>query len=117
VDDPLSLVPAGQDQFAYQQVNDYVDSRGTEINAVFRWDSMKFFLGYTHADVREHSRARLSLPRSLRQWRKGMRRTGRTFQSLSLPTGFGEQTFRRFRSVVFNGRSWRGRRRYRTWQS
>ncbi|MFK8028821.1 MAG: TonB-dependent receptor plug domain-containing protein [Gammaproteobacteria bacterium] len=54
VEDPLRIVQVEPDQFAYQQINDYVDSRGTEVNAVFKWESFKLFLGYTHADVREH---------------------------------------------------------------
>jgi len=54
VDDPLSLVPEGEDYFAYRQVEDYLDTRGTEINAAWRWEYIKLFLGYTHADVREH---------------------------------------------------------------
>jgi iron complex outermembrane receptor protein len=30
-----------------------LDSRGTEINVAWRWEYVKLFLGYTHADVRE----------------------------------------------------------------
>jgi len=54
VDDPLSLVPEGESQFVYRQINDYLDTSGTEINAVWRWQNLKLFLGYTHADVVEH---------------------------------------------------------------
>lgn len=54
VDDPLSLVPDTDDQFVYRQIDDYLDTSGTEINAVWRWENLKLFLGYTHADVREH---------------------------------------------------------------
>ena len=53
VDDPLSLVEEGRDQFVYRQPVDYLDSRGTEINVAWRWEYVKLFLGYTHADVRE----------------------------------------------------------------
>jgi outer membrane receptor for ferrienterochelin and colicins len=54
VDDPLSLVEEGRDQFVYRQLVDYLDSRGTEINVAWRWEYIKLFLGYTDADVREH---------------------------------------------------------------
>lgn len=54
VDDPLSLIPEAASQFVYQQINDYLDTSGTEINAVWRWEHLKLFLGYTHADVAEH---------------------------------------------------------------
>lgn len=54
VDDPLSLVEEGASQFVYRQINDYLDTTGTEINAVWRWQNLKLFLGYTHADVVEH---------------------------------------------------------------
>lgn len=54
VDDPLRLVAQGADQYVYSQPSDYLDTRGTEINAVWRWQDFKLFLGYTHADVEEH---------------------------------------------------------------
>ena len=54
VNDPLQLVPEETGQFAFRQLDDYVDTRGTEINAVWSWENLKLFLGYTHADVREH---------------------------------------------------------------
>lgn len=54
VNDPLILEETTPDVYAYGQPVPYVDTRGTEVNAVWRWDYMKFFLGYTHADVREH---------------------------------------------------------------
>jgi outer membrane receptor for ferrienterochelin and colicins len=55
VADPLRLIQIDTDQFAFRQPNDTLDSRGTEINAVFRWDDFKIFLGYTHADVEENT--------------------------------------------------------------
>ncbi|MEX0617523.1 MAG: TonB-dependent receptor [Pseudohongiellaceae bacterium] len=54
VDDPLRLVPQGEDRLAFRQPDDYLDTRGTEINAVWSWENLRFFLGYTYADVREH---------------------------------------------------------------
>lgn len=54
VNDPLRLIQIDTDRYAFRQMNDYLDSRGAEINAVWRWDNFKIFLGYTHADVEEH---------------------------------------------------------------
>jgi iron complex outermembrane receptor protein len=56
VNDPLNLVEVGVDEYVYRQGVPYIDTRGTEMNAVWRWDSFKFFLGYTHADVVEHQK-------------------------------------------------------------
>ena len=56
VKDPLTLVEESDGIFAYQQPVPYMDTRGTEINAVWRWNYLKFFLGYTNADVQEHGR-------------------------------------------------------------
>lgn len=54
VNDPLSLVQESASEYAYRQIIDHLDTRGTEVNAVWRWDYVKFFFGYTYADVREH---------------------------------------------------------------
>lgn len=55
VEDPLRLIQIDTDQYAFRQPNDHLDSRGAEINAVWRWDNFKIFLGYTHADVEEQT--------------------------------------------------------------
>ena len=60
VNDPLTLVEEEPDVYAYRQPLRYTDTRGTEINAVWRWDYLKFFLGYTLADAREHSQGETS---------------------------------------------------------
>lgn len=54
VEDPLLLELHGDQSYAYQQPLPTIDSRGTELNAVWRWSDYKFFLGYTHADVQQH---------------------------------------------------------------
>ena len=56
VNDPLNLVEVGADEYVYRQPVPYIDTRGTEMNAVWRWDAFKFFLGYTRADVLEHQK-------------------------------------------------------------
>jgi len=53
VDDPLRLIQIDADQYAFSQPNDHLESRGAEINAVWRWDDFKIFLDYTYADVEE----------------------------------------------------------------
>ncbi len=58
VNDPLRLVPQGRDQYAYQQLDDYLDTKGAEINAVWSRENLKLFIGYTHADVQEHRKGR-----------------------------------------------------------
>lgn len=54
VDDPLRLLQVDGDRYEYAQPSDYIDTRGAELNAIWRWLDFKVFLGYTHADVEEH---------------------------------------------------------------
>ena len=51
------LVPTGDETYIFAQPVPSIDTRGTEINAVWRWNDYKFFLGYTHADVNERRRS------------------------------------------------------------
>lgn len=55
VDDPLRLQRQEDELFRFAQPVDYIDTRGAEVNAVWRWQDFKFFLGYTHTDVQEHN--------------------------------------------------------------
>lgn len=55
VDKPMRLIPTVQDKLSYHQPDDYLDTRGTEINSVWERENFKLLLGYTHADVQEHS--------------------------------------------------------------
>ena len=54
VNDPLQLEAMTQGQYIFSQPQDYLDSKGTEINAAWFWNDFKLFLGYTHTDVEEH---------------------------------------------------------------
>ena len=54
VDDPLHLVRQTGNQFVYSQPTEYLDTKGTEINAAWYWNDFKLFLGYTYTDVEEH---------------------------------------------------------------
>ncbi|NKB32825.1 MAG: TonB-dependent receptor plug domain-containing protein [Pseudomonadales bacterium] len=60
VDDPLQLELVAPNQYAFSQPQDYLDSKGTEINAAWFWNDFKLFLGYTHTDVEEHGPAGVS---------------------------------------------------------
>lgn len=54
VDQPLRLQEPAPGVFSFHQPVDYLDTKGTELNAVFRWQDFKLFLGLTHTDVEEH---------------------------------------------------------------
>lgn len=53
VDDPQVLLQQGEN-FAFSQPEGYVDTRGAEINFTLTRGDFKLYLGYTHANVREH---------------------------------------------------------------
>ena len=55
VDNPMRMLELGNNQFAYRQPDDYLDTQGAEIGVVWRWNDFKYFFGYTHADVEEHN--------------------------------------------------------------
>ena len=55
VDKPMRLAPTARDKLTYHQLDDYLDTRGTEINSVWERGNFKLLLGYTHTDVQEHS--------------------------------------------------------------
>ena len=54
VNDPLQLEAMTQGHYIFSQPQDYLDSKGTEINAAWFWNDFKLFLGYTRTDVEEH---------------------------------------------------------------
>ncbi|MGB4247814.1 MAG: hypothetical protein WBJ75_08865 [Pseudohongiellaceae bacterium] len=53
VDDPQVLLPQG-DRYVFSQPRGFVDTRGAEINLTITQGDLKLYLGYTHANVREH---------------------------------------------------------------
>jgi len=55
VDKPMRLISTAQDKLSFHQLDDYLDTRGTEINSAWERGNFKLLLGYTHADVQEHS--------------------------------------------------------------
>ena len=55
VNSPLRLLALSDSRFAYRQPDDYLDTKGAELSAVWRWKDFKYFFGYTHADVQEHA--------------------------------------------------------------
>jgi len=54
VEDPIRLMEFHPKQYAYRQPDDYLDTQGSEISTVWRWNDFKYVFGYTHADVKEH---------------------------------------------------------------
>jgi len=61
VDNPLRLVDVGNKQFAYRQPDDFLETQGAELGVVWRWNDFKYFFGYTHADVKEHTETRVRM--------------------------------------------------------
>lgn len=53
VDDPQVLLPQGGN-YVFAQPSGFVDTRGAEINLTITQGDFKLYLGYTHANVREH---------------------------------------------------------------
>ena len=51
VKDPLRLIALENTQYAFKQPDDYVDTKGSELNLIWRHNNFKYFLGYTYADV------------------------------------------------------------------
>ena len=51
VKDPLRLTLLADKQYAFTQPDDYVDTKGSELNLIWRHNNFKYFLGYTYADV------------------------------------------------------------------
>ena len=61
VDNPLRLVDLGNKQFAFRQPDDFLETLGAELGIVWRWNDFKYFFGYTHADVKEHTETRVRM--------------------------------------------------------
>jgi len=55
VNNPLRLLKLSNDRFAFSQPDDYMDTQGVELGLVWRWKDFKYFFGYTHARVEEHT--------------------------------------------------------------
>jgi iron complex outermembrane receptor protein len=55
VDNPLRLLPSDDDYYEYSQPDDFLNSRGAEISLIWKWNDLKYFFGYTHADVKVHT--------------------------------------------------------------
>ena len=51
VKDPIRLIASENAQYAFKQPDDYVDTKGSELNLIWRHNNFKYFLGYTYADV------------------------------------------------------------------
>tara|TARA_B100001063_G_C16746374_1_gene547741 strand:+ start:39 stop:2000 length:1962 start_codon:yes stop_codon:yes gene_type:complete len=57
VDNPLRLSLNSDKYFEYIQPDESLNSRGSEISLIFKWNDFKYFFGYTYADVKVNSTA------------------------------------------------------------
>ncbi len=60
VDKPIKLSEKSNDQFAFTQPYDYLDTKGFELSTVLKWNDWKYYFGYTNADVEIHQRNQIS---------------------------------------------------------
>ena len=61
VDNPLQLLDLSDSQYAYQQPDDFLDTKGAELSAIWRWNNFKYFFGYTHANVETHTAGEIKM--------------------------------------------------------
>ena len=54
VKNPLVLVPSSSSSFEFQQPNGFIHTKGIETNVKLTYSDLKFFIGYTFADVKQH---------------------------------------------------------------
>ena len=55
VANPLRLLELGDSHYAFRQPDDFLNTKGAELSAVWRWNDFKYFFGYTHANVETHN--------------------------------------------------------------
>nr|WP_068890577.1 TonB-dependent receptor [Pedobacter panaciterrae] len=55
INNPILLVPASGGSLAYVQPNGNIDTKGMETNAKITYSDFKLFIGYTLADVNQHT--------------------------------------------------------------
>ncbi|HEY0056094.1 MAG TPA: TonB-dependent receptor plug domain-containing protein [Pedobacter sp.] len=54
LNNPLTLLPAGESAYMLQNVSGHVDTKGTETNLKLGYEDFKLFLGYTYTDALLH---------------------------------------------------------------
>jgi outer membrane receptor for ferrienterochelin and colicins len=57
IDDPLQVIETAPGSFEFSQSNDAVDTRGSELNLIFGFGEIRYFLGYTYVDARQQTPA------------------------------------------------------------
>ena len=57
----MQLLDLGVSQYAYQQPDDFLDTKGAELSAIWRWNDFKYFFGYTHANVENHTAGEIKM--------------------------------------------------------
>jgi iron complex outermembrane receptor protein len=54
INEPILLAPTPSGLFEFQQPSGFIDTKGIETNIKLTYDAFKLFVGYTHANVKEH---------------------------------------------------------------
>ena len=54
VDKPLKLSKENDGQYAFTQLDDYLNTKGFELSSVLKWNDWKYYFGYTNANVQIH---------------------------------------------------------------
>jgi iron complex outermembrane receptor protein len=54
INEPILLVSTTSGQYEFQQPEGFIDTRGIETNIKLTYDHFKLFVGYTHANVKQH---------------------------------------------------------------
>jgi iron complex outermembrane receptor protein len=57
IDDPLQVTETVPGSFEFSQSNDAADTRGAELNLIFDFGELRYFLGYTYVDARQETPA------------------------------------------------------------
>ncbi len=54
VNEPILLAPNSSGLYEFQQPKGFIDTKGIETNIKLTYDHFKLFVGYTHANVKQH---------------------------------------------------------------
>ncbi len=54
INEPILLAPITWGQYEFQQPKGFIDTKGIETNIKLTYDHFKLFVGYTHANVKQH---------------------------------------------------------------
>jgi iron complex outermembrane receptor protein len=54
INEPILLAPSTSGLYEFQQPKGFIDTKGMETNIKLTYDHFKLFVGYTHANVKQH---------------------------------------------------------------